>query len=176
MDVHNTGLTIPLGLCQCGCGTPTNLITRKSSARGTVVGQPRKLWGNHRVLKPSVASYRAINRNGQVLTVHRLRAEKALGRPLPSGAVVHHADGSKHEDAVLVICQDEMYHHLLHLRMKVKAAGGNPNTDALCSRCRRPRPFNAFHKHRGSRYGLNNTCKACRNPLRRARYAATGLT
>jgi len=63
--------------------------------------------------------------NGEMVLAHRLRAERALGRPLPPGAVVHHADGSRSPDAPLVICQDQAYHLLLHRRMRVKAAGGD---------------------------------------------------
>ncbi len=171
MAAKNPSTPIPLGLCQCGCGTPTNLITRKSSARGTIVGQPYRFWGRHRARRADVVKYRAIHHNGRPLGLHRIRAERALGHPLPSSAVVHHADGSKHEDAPRVICQDEAYHHLLHLRMRVKAAGGNPNTDALCSRCRLPRPLGEFHRKPTNRYGRTDMCKPCRNTYRRAVYA-----
>lgn len=50
--------------------------------------------------------------------IHRLRAEAALGKPLPHGAQVHHADGSLDANAPLVICQDAAYHKLLHQRMR----------------------------------------------------------
>lgn len=52
--------------------------------------------------------------------LHRLRAERALGKPLPGKVVVHHADGSKHPNAQLVICQDQAYHMLLHARMRAR--------------------------------------------------------
>ncbi len=42
---------------------------------------------------------------------HRIIAEKALGKRLPKGAVVHH-----HSDKQLVICQDQGYHNLLAKR------------------------------------------------------------
>lgn len=67
--------------------------------------------------------------------VHVLRAEKALGRPLPKGAHVHHADLSRGDCAPLIICQDAKYHKLLHKRTRIYRAGGNPNTDSWCSNC-----------------------------------------
>jgi hypothetical protein len=56
-------------------------------------------------------------------------AEKALGKPLPSSARVHHADEDKANNANnnLVICQDDAYHFLLHARKRALLACGNPN-------------------------------------------------
>src|SRR3990167_4301210 len=83
--------------------------------------------------------------------VHRMRAERALGKPLPTGAVVHHTDGSKRADAPLVICQDNAYLRLLHRRMKIRAAGGNPNTDGFCTRCKQVKPIEAFYPGKAAR-------------------------
>jgi hypothetical protein len=85
-----------------------------------------------------VSRYKARGMNGEkAKRIHRLRAENALGRVLPVKAVVHHADGSLNPDAPLVICEDTAYHSLLHVRMKVVAAGGNPNTQRACSMCKK---------------------------------------
>lgn len=64
-------------------------------------------------------------KNGYVAD-HILVAEKALGRPLPDGAVVHHY-GKKTENAKLVICQDQGYHALIHAREKALLSCGNAN-------------------------------------------------
>ena len=57
---------------------------------------------------------------------HILIAEKALGKPLPKGAVIHH-HGKKTDNTRLVVCQDQAYHLLLHRRTKALRACGHAN-------------------------------------------------
>jgi hypothetical protein len=73
------------------------------------------------------------NSQGQVLA-HLVIAEHALGKPLPPSAEVHHVDGNPTNNAHsnLVICEDRLYHKLLHYRQKVRAHGGDPNIHRLC--------------------------------------------
>ena len=64
--------------------------------------------------------YIKVKVNGKNTYEHILLAEKALGRPLPKGAVVHHT-GARHDNHgpfKLVICPDNEYHSLIHQRMK----------------------------------------------------------
>lgn len=58
---------------------------------------------------------------------HILIAEKALGKPLPKAAIVHHIDEntSNNRNDNLVICQNDKYHKLLHLRMRALHACGH---------------------------------------------------
>jgi hypothetical protein len=101
---------------------------------------------------------------------HILVAEQALGRLLPIGAVVHHHDRNPRNNANrnLVICQDSAYHALLHLRMRVLAAGGDPNTQRVCGTCKRVLPFAAFRflNLRSERPRLMSECLEC-EPNRR---------
>lgn len=99
--------------------------------------------------------------NGVVKYQHVAVAEAALGRALPKGAVVHHVDGNKanNHPGNLVICESQSYHLLLHARARVQAAGGDPNTQKICSRCRAVKGFDCFHK-KGAE--LHDTCKPCR--------------
>lgn len=99
--------------------------------------------------------------------IHRVRAELALGKPLPPNAVVHHADGTKRANAPLVICQDSAYHSLLHARTRIVRAGGDPDRDALCSACKSVRPREQFYAR--SSGVITRVCRACqkrRNALR----------
>lgn len=142
-------------LCVCGCGKRCQ--SRSGYARG------------HRPIK----RYRQKNYK----PLHRLRAEAALGKPLPLGAEVHHVDGSKGDTAPLVICQDGAYHQLLHYRMRVLRAGGNPDADGICRCCRNIFPllsFRARKKEKGRIY-LCRSCCAIKSRLRRAQLAERAM-
>lgn len=106
-------------------------------------------------------AYRKVTTESGRKRIHLARAERAFGRPLPPRAVVHHADGTRRDDAPLVICQDQRYHFLLHARMRVKAAGGDPNTDAICGRCRGVKPRTEFRAHRTKALGVGSYCLDC---------------
>lgn len=69
--------------------------------------------------------------------LHRVIAERALGKPLPLRAVVHHVDENKANNANsnLVICEDRPYHILLHVRQRAYDGCGNAGF-RRCVRCR----------------------------------------
>lgn len=96
--------------------------------------------------------------------VHVIVAEKALGRPLPSGAVVHHWDEDKtnNKNTNLVICENQAYHKILHQRMRVIKAGGDPDTQAMCQNCG-PKDILQFYKRRNS---IQRRCKDCQKQFR----------
>jgi len=164
-----------VGLCECGCGQPTTIAKRSLTAAGWRKGHPKRfVWGHHQRLK-GARSYRRIARanvEGTTL-VHRRRAEQAIGHPLPAEARILHPDQDpSNPHARLVICPDQAYHALLHARMRVKAAGGNPNTDKICAACQQVKPRSAFTISRRKYDGVEPTCTVCRNARDRARYAA----
>jgi hypothetical protein len=105
---------------------------------------------------------------------HVVIAERALGKPLPARAVVHHFndDGTDNANQNLVICQGQAYHMLLHALDRVRRAGGRPFLDRICHRCRCIKPCTEFSpsSERGQRC-LASACKPCAAAAQRARTA-----
>ena len=95
---------------------------------------------------------------------HVAVAERALGKPLPRGAEVHHVDGDKRNNACrnLVICQDHAYHCLLEIRARVLVAGGDPNRERLCADCKRLVPMSDFAPAPRRIDGIANQCRPCK--------------
>ena len=65
--------------------------------------------------------YYVLTIEGRRVYEHVYRAEQALGKRLPKGAVVHHMNGELHDNDTpfnLIICPDQAYHLLLHRRAK----------------------------------------------------------
>lgn len=141
-----------MAICACGCGGVTN---------------GRFCQGHHMRTRPVVSGYRKAHNTGSIKFLHQQRAECAFGHQLPSRAVVHHADGTRSESSPLVICEDAAYHRLLHVRMRVRAAGGDPNTDRICYTCKHVKSISDFTPADRSRKSWY--CRDCRNARNRAR-------
>lgn len=148
-------------LCQCWCGLPAPLAPYNNATLGYVKGQPIRWRRGYNARRLAVADYPKQPNTKSLKRLHVARAESALGKPLPKGAQVHHADGSKRADAQLVICQDQAYHSLLHTRMRIRSAGGNPNIDKICSQCRRVVLRALFPPDLTTYDGLYAKCSSC---------------
>ncbi len=159
-------------LCECGCGQPTTIAKYSSPRDGYTKGEARRfVRGHYARMQPNGKHYSHRRINGEQTTIHRLRAEKALGKTLPLGVEVHHADGSKGDAAPLVICEDHAYHMALHTKMRVKAAGGDPWRDKICSMCKQVKSKDAFGRDARYPEDLDNCCRDCRIVSSRRRYA-----
>lgn len=127
-------------LCKCGCGGQTKIADHNDKWHGWKRGEPRSFLQGHnlRGLKGDQTSNwkgGITNNNGYIL-IRRvghprsnttgyvketiLIAENILGKPLPTGSVIHHVNGDTHNNSNnnLVICQSQAYHLLLHQRTK----------------------------------------------------------
>jgi hypothetical protein len=88
--------------------------------------------------EPSGRFYPAVGvGGGESIREHILIAERALGKPLPPGAEVHHVDEDKTNNAPsnLVICPSTAYHRLLHARARALDESGNAN-NRKCRFCK----------------------------------------
>lgn len=108
-----------LGMCR-----PHYYQQKRRDSPDTKPGGQRKGFGN---MHPAGCVRTMID--GDIQFDHIRIAEKALGRPLPEGAQVHHVDEnpSNNEPSNLVVCPDQAYHRLLHVRMRALDACGHAN-------------------------------------------------
>lgn len=140
----------PKGLCQCGCGQRAPIATSTCHSRGHVRGQPLRFINHHNARAgkhhPAWKTGKSLDPSGYVMvrlggsrrkTEHILVAERAMGKSLPKGAQVHHVNGvrSDNRNANLVVCQDQAYHALLHVRTAALAACGHASW-RKCTHCK----------------------------------------
>jgi hypothetical protein len=67
--------------------------------------------------------------NQKVIRDHILVVQRALGKPIPKGSVVHHIDGDINNNANsnLVLCQSHSYHAIIHARDRALKESGDAN-------------------------------------------------
>lgn len=89
------------------------------------VGRLRRKCGEGTITKDNYVAVGDKEDNKHLM--HRTLAEKAIGKPLPKGAVVHHVDGNRlnNDPSNLVICENDSYHKLLHRRQRSLEACGH---------------------------------------------------
>jgi len=143
------------GLCECGCGLRTKLAKVNDPRKGRVKGRPNRFihghsgrGKNHGAWKGGVIidglGYRMVKRRGHpranaqgYVREHLLIVERALGKPVPRSAVVHHINGTEGDNRPcnLVLCNDQAYHLMIEARQRALAGSGNANW-LRCSLCK----------------------------------------
>lgn len=115
--------------CQCGCGQEAGTWTRTDRSRGRVAGEPRRFIQGHNWRGAAQPRVRIPEEYTRI-------AERALGKSLPPGALVHHVNGDPldNRNSNLVICQDTAYHSLLHRRTDALKACGHADWNK-CKHC-----------------------------------------
>ena len=186
-------MEIPYGYCHCGCGKKTPLSPRNDKQKGWIKGEPYKFLKDHicNVRPKGQVAYRwkggmkkwpsgrvgiympnHKRANGVYVLRYVLIAEKALGKALPKGVIIHHFDEipSNDENVNLIICENDTYHKLLHQRMRALKACGNADWKKckLCKQYDNPenlyynkKSYSFVHRKCSSEYG-----KKWRNPIK----------
>lgn len=127
--------------------------TRRESGSGTINSHGYLIIGSEK------------NKKG----MHVLVAEKAIWKPLPKGAEVHHVNGIKSDNRPenLVVCPSRAYHKLLHTRQTALEACGNPS-HRKCPLCKQYDDTDNMKHNKGSRYYYHAACKTAYNQSRKA--------
>jgi len=172
-----------LKLCECGCGNPAPIAKFTSKSKGHIKGQAvRFIVGHKSKIQPTgnksyswkgglknngdgrVKEYTPFHPRadgeGYVLR-YILKAEKALGKYLPPKAVIHHTDEvvSNDENANLIICQDNAYHHILHQRQRAYKACGHAFWRKCCICKKHDDPSNLYILPKGNS-AYHKSCKS----------------
>lgn len=98
---------------------------------------------------------------GDFVYEHILVMESFLGRYLVYPEVVHHRDHDRGNNAIsnLHLCVNQAEHVRIHALERISEAGGNPETDAICFRCRKVDQLHNFVSQ-PTKF-KPSTCKAC---------------
>lgn len=124
---------------KCKIDNCNNLSSRKS---GLCLDHYKQSWYLQKVGRTALiertsqekwvnvgTGYIMVKQDGRLTYEHIVLAEKALGKPLPKGAIVHHMNQNRSDNYTpfnLVICPSQEYHLLLHRRMEEFGYGQNP--------------------------------------------------
>jgi len=175
---------IPYGYCHCGCGEITRVPKNNHARHGYNKGIPIRFvaghasrgannpkWNGGKRTRPDgyiylwIPDHPRANRN--YVMEHIIIVEKVLGYFLPERVEIHHINerrgDNKHDN--LVVCQNVLYHRLLHKRMRARKVCGYA-TWKKCVFCKTwDDPINLFINSQGTAYHVK--CERESQRLRR---------
>lgn len=95
--------------------------------------------------------------------LHVYFMEKHLGRKLVKNEHVHHINENKLDNRLenLLLVDNCGEHQKKHAEIRLKALGGDLETEKYCPKCRKVLPRAAFGKSRCNYDGLYGYCKIC---------------
>jgi hypothetical protein len=155
------------GLCCVeGCSNSIKVVYTKlcnmhykREKRTGKIGSPCRLKSPSGSGHINSTGYVQVYSEGKLTYEHIVVAEKALGKKLPNGAQVHHFDENKsnNRNSNLVICQDEKYHRLIHVRTRAYNETGH--ADYLkCPYCKKYDPPKKLKENKSGGYSFHPEC------------------
>ena len=154
------------------CGKPSRTLgwCQMHYRRWRVHGNPHTMLIREKGTGSFDQGYKRVMTAGISKQEHTILAERALGRPLPPEAVVHHVNENRsdnHAPFNLVICPNRAYHKLIHQRMDAMKACGHADW-LKCMFCKQYSPPEEIVQTRATKY--HRACeREYRNRLRQRR-------
>lgn len=111
--------------------------------------------------------------DGKLVRMQTIVAERAIGKKLPLGAIVHHVDNDKlnNENWNLVICPSDAYHAIMHMRTRAYDATGNANM-RKCLYCKQ---YDLPENMRLNKHSRSIFHPACDREYQKNRRVANGI-
>ena len=150
----------------CGCLKYDLAISKTGNKHHSWQGGRHKNHGYKLIYMPS--HHRSDQRG--YIREHILIAEKVLGKQLPPSAIIHHANRnrSNNKKSNLVICQDQAYHKLIHMRLMAYESCGNANW-RRCLYCKRYSDPNKMYVSEKFSYAYHRKCRNEYSRMRRSK-------
>lgn len=144
-----------------GCGRvadhPKSGLCHKHYARNRRHGHTRPTRNSPGLGTVTRFGYRTIGTDK--IFEHLSVVTRALGKPLPSGAEVHHFNGNRADNRPqnLVICPSRAYHKLLHVRQSSLQSCGDANK-RKCPFCKEWDDPNVMYYNAAGRHYRHAIC------------------